>query len=53
MGSGTTAKMAKLNNRNWIGSEISKDYCDIINERLMNKPNDKQITIFDEIDDRL
>lgn len=34
MGSGTTAKMAKLNNRNWIGSEISSDYCDIIRQRL-------------------
>ena len=39
MGSGTTAKMAILNNRNYIGSEISKEYCDIaerrINENLM------------------
>ncbi|MDB4486528.1 site-specific DNA-methyltransferase [bacterium] len=52
MGSGTTAKMAKLNNRNWIGSEISKDYCDIINERLLNKPKDKQITIFDQIEEQ-
>ena len=34
MGSGTTAKMAKLNNRNWIGSEISEEYCKIANERL-------------------
>ena len=34
MGSGTTAKMAKINKRNYIGSEISKDYCDIIHERL-------------------
>jgi len=34
MGSGTTAKMAKLNNRNYIGSEISKEYCEIIKERL-------------------
>jgi site-specific DNA-methyltransferase (adenine-specific) len=34
MGSGTTAKMAKINNRNWIGSEISKEYCDIIHARL-------------------
>jgi len=29
MGSGTTAKMAMLNNRNYIGSELSKEYCDI------------------------
>jgi len=34
MGSGTTAKMAKLNNRNYIGSEISEEYCKIANERL-------------------
>ena len=34
MGSGTTAKMAILNNRNWIGSEISKEYCEIANERI-------------------
>ena len=34
MGSGTTAKMAKLNNRNYIGSEISKEYCEIIKKRI-------------------
>ena len=34
MGSGTTAKMSRINNRNYIGSEISKEYCDIIAERL-------------------
>lgn len=34
MGSGTTAKMAILNNRNWIGSEMSKEYCEIIKQRL-------------------
>ena len=34
MGSGTTAKMAIANNRKWIGSEISKEYCNIIRERL-------------------
>ena len=34
MGSGTTAKIAKLSNRNYIGSEISKEYCELINERL-------------------
>lgn len=34
MGSGTTAKMALLNNRNYIGSEISKEYCEIIDKRL-------------------
>jgi len=34
MGSGTTAKMALLNNRNFIGFEISKEYCEIANERI-------------------
>tara|TARA_R110002020_G_scaffold472953_1_gene701572 strand:+ start:36 stop:782 length:747 start_codon:yes stop_codon:yes gene_type:complete len=34
MGSGTTAKMAKINKRNWIGSEMSSEYCNIANERL-------------------
>ena len=34
MGSGTTAKMAKINNRNYIGSEISKEYCEIAEERI-------------------
>jgi len=34
IGSGTTAKMARINNRNYIGSEISSEYCEIIKERL-------------------
>lgn len=34
MGSGTTAKMAILNNRNYIGSEISKEYCEIADKRI-------------------
>lgn len=34
IGSGTTAKMAILNNRNYIGSEISKEYCDIAEKRI-------------------
>lgn len=33
-GSGTTLKMAKKNNRNYIGIEISEEYCDIIRNRL-------------------
>ena len=35
MGSGTTAKMSILNNRNWIGSEISNEYCKIIKKRIL------------------
>ena len=34
LGSGTTAKMALLNNRNYIGSEISKEYCEIAEKRI-------------------
>ena len=34
MGSGTTAKMAILNKRNWVGSEISKEYCKIAEKRI-------------------
>ena len=34
MGSGTTAKVAELLNRRWIGSEISQEYVEIANERL-------------------
>lgn len=34
MGSGTTAKMAILNNRNFLGSEISQDYCQIAEKRI-------------------
>ena len=33
-GSGTTLKMAKLNNRNFIGCEVSEEYCEIIKERV-------------------
>lgn len=35
-GSGTTAKMSLLSNRNYIGSELSSEYCEIIEERLSN-----------------
>jgi len=34
MGSGTTAKAAKSNNRNYIGFDISKEYCDIAKNRI-------------------
>lgn len=34
MGSGTTAKAAFQLNRNYIGSEISKEYCDIAEKRI-------------------
>lgn len=34
MGSGTTAKMALLLGRDFVGMEISKDYCDIAERRI-------------------
>ena len=34
MGSGTTAKKAIELNRRWMGIEISKEYCEIANQRL-------------------
>ena len=34
MGSGTTAKMAKINDRFFLGSEISGEYCKIASQRL-------------------
>lgn len=36
MGSGTTAKVAEILNRKWIGSEISDEYVAICKERLKN-----------------
>ena len=44
MGSGTTAKMAHLQNRNWIGSEISKEYTELANKRIEKYIN--QTTLF-------
>lgn len=35
-GSGTTCKMAMLNNRNYIGIDISQEYVDLANKRLEN-----------------
>lgn len=34
MGSGTTAIAAAMSNRQWVGMEISKDYCKIALERI-------------------
>ena len=33
-GSGTTLKMAMLNDRNYLGFEISAEYCNLINQRI-------------------
>ena len=37
-GSGTTLKMAMQNKRNYIGIEISKEYCEIARNRLTKHP---------------
>ena len=34
LGSGTTAKMALLNGRNYIGIDISEEYCEIAKKRV-------------------
>jgi site-specific DNA-methyltransferase (adenine-specific) len=34
MGSGTTAVACVKNNRNFIGFELSKEYCEIAEERV-------------------
>jgi DNA modification methylase len=44
IGSGTTAKMAHIYNRKWIGSEISQEYVDLANKRL--KPYINQTSLF-------
>jgi len=44
IGSGTTAKMAHLLRRNWIGSEISQEYVDLANKRI--QPYLDQLTCF-------
>lgn len=41
MGSGTTAKMAMLANRNFVGSEISSAYCEIANNRLIEAEGER------------
>ncbi len=44
MGSGTTAKIAHILNRNWIGSEISEEYVRIAEERLKPHMSDNLFT---------
>jgi site-specific DNA-methyltransferase (adenine-specific) len=44
MGSGTTGKMAILNNRNFIGIELDDDYFEIAKERIENSDTNKVIS---------
>ena len=39
IGSGTTAQVARINNRNYIGFEISKEYCNIAEQRTILSKN--------------
>lgn len=41
VGSGTTGKMAVLNNRRFIGIDISEEYCNISEERIKSAINNK------------
>ena len=46
MGSGTTGKMAVLNNRKFIGIEKVKEYFDISEKRINEAVNNKQLELF-------
>lgn len=46
MGSGTTGKMAVLNNRKFIGIEKVHEYFDISEKRIANAINNKQLSLF-------
>ncbi|MBK9765884.1 MAG: site-specific DNA-methyltransferase [Chloracidobacterium sp.] len=44
MGSGTTAKAAMLNDRRWLGSEISSEYVAIAEERIATHSRTHKMT---------
>jgi len=47
LGSGTTAIACEKLNRKWIGIEISKEYCEITKERILNlRPNINSKSLF-------
>ena len=48
MGSGTTGKMAKLLNREFIGIEINQEYFDIAKQRIDNAQPPLQAELFNE-----
>ena len=47
MGSGAVAKMCIKTNRNYVGSEISKKYCDIAEKRIL--PYKQEIDMFHKV----
>ena len=46
MGSGTTAKMAMLAGRDYLGFEISEEYCNIATERIEQATTSHQMELF-------
>ncbi|KKR78860.1 MAG: hypothetical protein UU24_C0023G0007 [Candidatus Nomurabacteria bacterium GW2011_GWA2_40_9] len=46
MGTGTTAVACIANNRQYVGFEINKDYCEIITERI--KKYNNRVSLFEE-----
>lgn len=46
MGSGTTGKMAVLNNRKFVGIEKVKEYFDLSEKRINEAINNKQLSLF-------
>lgn len=44
MGSGTTAKMAMVNGRNFVGSEVSIQYIEVSNKRLEDAKNQMKVS---------
>ena len=47
MGSGTTAKVCIRTNRNYVGSEISQEYCELAEKKL--KPYKQEIDMFHKV----
>ena len=50
-GSGTTAKVCLETNRKFHGTELSKEYCDIVEERINNYINSTQVSTFSNLFD--
>lgn len=50
MGSGTTGVVALNLNRKYLGFEISKEYCEISQERIKNYIKNRQIDLFEMLD---
>ncbi len=52
-GSGTTYVVAEAYGRKWLGTEINREYCEIIKERLSNKEHIQRIiSAKDEVESR-